>query len=276
MFSITEQFSAATKSQLEAQLNLLNNYASKAVESAQKVLALNISTTKASVEKSSAAARRLLEAKDPQEFFSAGKAPGFDNLLAYSRELFSIASAAQAELIQSAKAQIEQAAPAAKAVVAKPVAPAAKVKLAEVKKAAAAPVVAAAAAAAPADVAVAAPTAEPTPAPKAIAKPVAKAKPAAAAATPIADAIVQLVEPPEPAKPAAAPVVAAAAAPKPVVVKPAPKPVAAPKAAAKPPAVNFPTAKSVALKSVTSSAKTAPGKPQARQLDMLGGGKGKK
>src|SRR5471032_2759325 len=273
MFSITEQFSAATKSQLEAQLNLLNNYASKAVESAQKVLALNISTTKASVEKSSAAARRLLEAKDPQEFFSAGKAPGFDNLLAYSRELFSIASAAQAELIQSAKAQIEQAAPAAKAIVAKPVAPAAKVKLAEVKKAAAAPVVAAAA---PADVAVAAPTAEPTPAPKAIAKPVAKAKPAAAAATPIADAIVQLVEPPEPAKPAAAPVVAAAAAPKPVVVKPAPKPIAAPKAAAKPPAVNFPTAKSVALKSVTSSAKTAPGKPQARQLDMLGGGKGKK
>src|SRR5471032_322110 len=212
MFSITEQFSAATKSQLEAQLNLLNNYASKAVESAQKVLALNISTTKASVEKSSAAARRLLEAKDPQEFFSAGKAPGFDNLLAYSRELFSIASAA----------------------------PAVKVKLAEVKKAAAAPVVAAAAAAAPAEVAVAAPTAEPTPAPKAIAKPVAKAKPAAA--TPIADAIVQLVEPPEPAKPAAAPVVAAAA-PKPVVVKPAPKPVAAPKAAAKPPAVNFPTAK---------------------------------
>jgi len=272
MFSITEQFSAATKSQLEAQLNLLNNYASKAVESAQKVLALNISTTKASVEKSSAAARRLLEAKDPQEFFSAGKAPGFDNLLAYSRELFSIASAAQAELIQSAKAQIEQAAPAAKAIVAKPVAPAAKVKLAEVKKAAAAPVVAAAAAA-PAEVAVAAPTAVPTPAPKAIAKPVAKAKPAAA--TPIADAIVQLVEPPEPAKPAAAPVVAAAA-PKPVVVKPAPKPVAAPKAAAKPPAVNFPTAKSVALKSVTSSAKNAPGKPQARQLDMLGGGKGKK
>src|SRR5471032_3284276 len=274
MFSITEQFSAATKSQLEAQLNLLNNYASKAVESAQKVLALNISTTKASVEKSSAAARRLLEAKDPQEFFSAGKAPGFDNLLAYSRELFSIASAAQAELIQSAKAQIEQAAPAAKAIVAKPAAPAVKVQLAEVKKAAAAPVVAAAAA--PAEVAVAAPTAEPTPAPKAIAKPVAKAKPAAAAATPIADAIVQLVEPPEPAKPAAAPVVAAAAAPKPVVVKPAPKPVAAPKAAAKPPAVNFPTAKSVALKSVTSSAKTAPGKPQARQLDMLGGGKGKK
>ena len=110
MFSITEQFSAATKSQLEAQLNLLNSFASKAVESAQKVQALNISTAKASVETSSASARQLLEAKDPQAFFSVGKPPGFDHLLAYSRELFSIASAAQAELIQSAKEQIKQAA----------------------------------------------------------------------------------------------------------------------------------------------------------------------
>ena len=126
MFSITEQFSAVTKSQLEAQLNLLNSFASKAVESAQKVLALNISTGKESVEKSSAAARRLLEAKDPQEFLSLGKPPSFDNLLAYSRELFSIASAAQAELMQTAKEQIKQAAPAAPSFVAVFAAPAAK------------------------------------------------------------------------------------------------------------------------------------------------------
>jgi len=261
MFSITEQFSAATKSQLEAQLNILNSYASKAVESAQKVLALNISTAKASVEKSSASARQLLEAKDAQEFFSVGgKPPSFDHLLAYSRELFSIASAAQAELIQSAKDQIKEAAPAIKAAVAKPVAPA--VTLADVKEPAAPPVVAAGAASANE------PVAAPTSAPKA-AKAPAKAKPAA---TPIADAIVQLVEPTQ-AKPAAA--IVEVAAPKVAVVKPASKPAAAPKAAAKSTAASFPTAKSVALKSVTP-AKAAPGKPQAKQLDMLGGGKTKK
>lgn len=113
MFSITEQFSAATKSQLEAQLNLINNFASKAVESAEKVIALNLSTTKATVEKSSSAAQQLLGAKDGQEFFrlSASQTPSLDHLLAYGRQLFSIASDAQAILLQSAREQIKDAKP---------------------------------------------------------------------------------------------------------------------------------------------------------------------
>ncbi|MBA5608806.1 phasin family protein [Duganella sp. FT3S] len=126
MFSIPEQFSAATKSQIEAQLNIINNLAAKAVESAEKVIALNISTTKASVEKSSSAARQLLEAKDPREFFSlsTGQANYLDNLLAYSRQLFNIATAAQAELIQSAKEQIKDVPPTLTlAAPAKPAAP---------------------------------------------------------------------------------------------------------------------------------------------------------
>lgn len=113
MFSITEQFSAATKSQLEAQLNLINNFASKAVESAEKVIALNLSTTKATVEKSSSAAQQLLSAKDGQEFFrlSASQTPSLDNLLAYGRQLFTIASDAQAILLQSAREQIKDGKP---------------------------------------------------------------------------------------------------------------------------------------------------------------------
>jgi phasin family protein len=113
MFSITEQFSAATKSQLEAQLNLINNFASKAVESAEKVIALNLSTTKATVEKSSSAAQQLLSAKDGQEFFrlSASQTPSLDHLLAYGRQLFTIASDAQAILLQSAREQIKEAKP---------------------------------------------------------------------------------------------------------------------------------------------------------------------
>jgi phasin family protein len=113
MFSITEQFSAATKSQLEAQLNLINNFASKAVESAEKVIALNLSTTKATVEKSSGAALQLLSAKDGQDFFrlSASQTPSLDNLLAYGRQLFSIASDAQAILLQSAREQVKDAKP---------------------------------------------------------------------------------------------------------------------------------------------------------------------
>ncbi len=111
MFSIPEQFSAATKSQLEAQLKILNNVAATAFNGAQKVIALNLSTTKASVEKTSAAARELLEAKDPQEFFakSSARVPNFDGLFAYNRELFSIASKTQAELFQAAQEQLKEA-----------------------------------------------------------------------------------------------------------------------------------------------------------------------
>ena len=111
MSSITEQLSAATKSQLEAQFQIFSTLASTAVESAEKVIALNISTTKASVEKSSAAAKKLLSAKDPQEFFSLGTAEpaSFDKLLAYGRELYGIATSAQSELIKSAQSTFKQA-----------------------------------------------------------------------------------------------------------------------------------------------------------------------
>jgi phasin family protein len=166
MFSIPEQFSAATKSQLEAQLKILNNFATTAFEGAQKVIALNLSTTKASVEKSSAAARELLEAKDPQEFFAktSARVPNLDGLFAYNRELFSIASKTQAELFQAAQEQLKEAGKQA-AKVPKLSAP--------VAAPAAAPVAAPAPAPAPAPKAA---KAESKPAPKAEAKVEAKAE----------------------------------------------------------------------------------------------------
>lgn len=110
MSSMTEQFSAATKSQLEAQFHILNTLASTAVQSAEKLIALNIDTTKASMEKSSAAAKQWLTLKDPKEFFSLPTAQpgGFDALLAYGRELYSIAASAQSELVKSAQSTFQQ------------------------------------------------------------------------------------------------------------------------------------------------------------------------
>jgi hypothetical protein len=93
MSSITEQFSAATKSQLEAQFKIFNTFASTAVDSAQKVIALNIST-----------AKQLLAAKDP----SVPHQGNFDSLLAYGRELYSIASTAQSALLQNAQGTFKQ------------------------------------------------------------------------------------------------------------------------------------------------------------------------
>ncbi|WP_167761429.1 phasin family protein [Duganella callida] len=111
MSSITETFSAATKSQLEAQFQIFANLSKAAVDSAEKVIALNLNTTRASVEKSSAAAKKLLAAKDPKEFFSLSAAEpiALDKLFAYSRELVNIATAAQSQLLQTAQSGIRKA-----------------------------------------------------------------------------------------------------------------------------------------------------------------------
>ncbi|WP_332856001.1 phasin family protein [Duganella sp. S19_KUP01_CR8] len=242
MSSITEQFSAATKSQLEAQFKIFNTFASTAVDSAEKVIALNISTTKASVEKSSAAAKKLLEAKDPREFFSLSSAEpaSFDNLLAYGRELYSIASGIQSDLIQSTQNTIKQVSDLAAAPVTalkaspKPAAPVA----------APAPV-----AAAPAPVAAA---------PAVVAPPVVVTEVAASANEAVAtpEAKVAKAE----VKPKAAPVEVKVAAAKPAFPAPPAKPVVA--VEAKPELKSVPSAK----------AKPAAGK----QLDMLSSTKAKK
>lgn len=209
MFSFTEQFSAATanaKSQLDKQLNkqlsIANEFATTAFDGVQQIIALNVSATKATVEKSSAAAKQLFEARDPSEFFKLNpvQAPNFDSLLAYGRELVSIASKTQADLLEVVKEQIKDVTEAGAAAAAKPLSLVGSV---------------AQPAAAPASSPVAAPAAAPA-APAPAAAPAAKA-PAAAV----------------PPAPAAAPVAAEAqaeaepVAPAPVVTPPAPKAVAA-------------------------------------------------
>ena len=245
MSSITEQLSAATKSQLEAQFQIFSTLASTAVESAEKVIALNISTTKASVEKSSAAAKKLLSAKDPQEFFSLGTAEpaSFDKLLAYGRELYGIATSAQSELIKSAQSTFKQATDlaATRATVTPktPPALAAAVSAAVSAISTPAPTVVAKAETPPANEPVAAP---PPKAAKAPARPKPAAAPIAATTvdTPV-EVKVSVVKPSFPAPP-----------PKPIALAPENKP--------------------AKLKAVAPRAKPVPGK----QLDILSSTKGKK
>lgn len=111
MFAIPEQFSAASKANFEAQLALLSSLTSKTFESVEKVLELNLDVAKSSLEESSAAARQLLSAKDPQEWMSLAAAqaqPNAEKALAYGRNLASIASGVQAELNKAAEAQIAE------------------------------------------------------------------------------------------------------------------------------------------------------------------------
>lgn len=112
MFAIPEQFSNATKSTLESQFALLSSLTSKTFEGVEKLVDLNINAARATLEESSAVARQLLSAKDPQEFFSVTAAqaqPTAEKALSYSRQLASIATGTGAEFSKAAESQIVEA-----------------------------------------------------------------------------------------------------------------------------------------------------------------------
>ncbi|HJV86626.1 MAG TPA: TIGR01841 family phasin [Noviherbaspirillum sp.] len=112
MFNIPEQFSSVAKANLEAQLSLITSLTTKAFESVEKVVDLNLNVAKASLEDSSIAAKQLLSAKDPQEFFSLTAAqaqPAAAKAIAYGRHLAGIATSAQAEFSRATEEQIAEA-----------------------------------------------------------------------------------------------------------------------------------------------------------------------
>lgn len=112
MFTIPEQFSAASKANLESQLALLATLTNKTFEGVEKVMDLNLNVAKASLEESSAAAKQFLSAKDAQEWMTLAAAqaqPNAEKALSYGRHLASIASSVQAEFNKAAEAQIAEA-----------------------------------------------------------------------------------------------------------------------------------------------------------------------
>lgn len=112
MSTLPEQFSAVSKSQLEAQLAFFQDVTAKAVAGTEKLIALNLSTARASLEKSSDTVRQLFTVKDPRDLFTltTHTQQNFDTLLAWGRELFTIASSTQAALLKPGAA-FAQAAP---------------------------------------------------------------------------------------------------------------------------------------------------------------------
>jgi phasin family protein len=109
MFSIPEQFSNAAKANVQSQLEIFSALTNKAFEGVEKLVDLNLTAAKASLEDSSSATKQLLSAKNPQEFFALSAAqtkPSAAKAVAYQRTLSSIASGAAAEFSTTAKEQI--------------------------------------------------------------------------------------------------------------------------------------------------------------------------
>ncbi|MFZ6749521.1 phasin family protein [Undibacterium sp. Ren11W] len=111
MFSVPEQFSNATKANIDAQLALLTTLAGKTFEGIEKFVELNMTVAKTSMDESAAFVKQLMTAKDSQEFFhlsSTYAQPATEKALSYGRHLANIATSTQAELARTAETQIAE------------------------------------------------------------------------------------------------------------------------------------------------------------------------
>lgn len=232
MSTLPEQFSAASKKQIEAQLDMLETAGNRAFDGAARLIALNIDTGRAAVDRTSSALKELASASDPRDLFTLARQPqDFSKMVAYGSQWLSIMTDLQAGLLRAATPAaraLPQAAP-------EPAPEPAPVAVAPAPAAAPAPApdvaaaAPAAAEAAPALVPVPEHTQEHVRLVKPAKKPVVALKQEAvpepvAEATPIARAAGKVAGKPVSTKPAAAPLAAAAALPKVKPVEATPPP----------------------------------------------------
>ncbi|ALK98708.1 hypothetical protein AB595_22460 [Massilia sp. WF1] len=98
MTPFSDQLSAVRQAQLEAQLDMFRNLSSRALDSASQLVALNMRTSRATMEQAAGTVKHLLEARDPRDLFAVGSAAQgqWQTLFSYGRELFGLAIGARA------------------------------------------------------------------------------------------------------------------------------------------------------------------------------------
>ena len=94
MTSLSEQLSAVRKSQWEAQLDVFRALSKRALDSAEQLIALNMKTSRASVEQATGTFKQLLEVSNPRDLAAIGSsAQGqWQQFFSYGRELLGIAT----------------------------------------------------------------------------------------------------------------------------------------------------------------------------------------
>lgn len=109
MFPIQSPMSVTTKASLEANFALYASLTSKTLETVEKLVNLNMSAVRASLEESAVAARKMLSAEDAEDILSVVREqakPNMSKAIAYGGNLFAIANDLQSEFSGAAEAQI--------------------------------------------------------------------------------------------------------------------------------------------------------------------------
>jgi len=106
-----EQFLSAVRTGIETQIAFLNTLSTTTFESTRKIVDLNMSAAKTSVEESTIIAKQLLTSQDPREamqLVAALPQPTATKAVAYGRHLADIASVAQAEFARATQEQVSE------------------------------------------------------------------------------------------------------------------------------------------------------------------------
>lgn len=108
MITTPEQLASANKANIESLLTVANT----AFASAERLAALNLNTARSLLEESLANAKALMAARDAQEFLNIQTSlaqPALEWAVAYSRDVYGIASETQGELNKLLEAQFAEA-----------------------------------------------------------------------------------------------------------------------------------------------------------------------
>jgi phasin family protein len=94
MTLLSEQLSSVRKSQWEAQLDMFRALSNRALDSTEQLIALNMNTSRQSMEQAAGAVRQLFDARDPRDLLALGAiAQGqWQQMFNYGRELLGIAA----------------------------------------------------------------------------------------------------------------------------------------------------------------------------------------
>lgn len=151
MTSLPEQFTAARKAQVEAGFDMFESFANQAFESASRIAALNLSTSRDTLERSARTATALFASRDPRELLMLGghAEEQVRSLFSYGRELMNIVGGIRAYPLRAPTLASSNIETVAFRTVAPAPAPEPVVKRPEPEPVAAAPVVAEASAAEP-------------------------------------------------------------------------------------------------------------------------------
>lgn len=108
MFSQSAHYRTSNNAIFEAQLAAFQQLSHIAIEGAEKLVALNLAAARASADESTAAAKELLSAEDPQSFFVLAAAyakPNADKASAFSQHINDIVTATKEEFTKVAQQQ---------------------------------------------------------------------------------------------------------------------------------------------------------------------------